>query len=130
MKRLKGQEGIKEFLGVAVFVAIIATLWLYLGNHLVRVEASIESAEDEMVVVDVAHMAKKCFSEDNIVLESLLTEKRLKECDIPHKYIRIRDKIDDNEWEFGEEKGDSEHEMFVAIKRDEEIHVGELYVRF
>ena len=72
---------------VTVGTALIVTFFLfaifYSQYFSGTVSANLAIEQKKIQVVDMAHLVKGCVSEEGLVLESLLTDERIDECNFP-----------------------------------------------
>lgn len=116
---------------IVLTTVLFVVLFLVGSSFFLRqtVIVTLAHEQEKIQVVDFAHLAEKCFSEGDLVLEFLLTEVQYESCQLPKGEITLKLLDGSMEWTFGS-GGKQRHRIFVSILRENgEIQIGELNVK-
>lgn len=122
--------------GVVIFIFAILISIMFFTTTMIKVKAEIKNVQEELDVVDMAHLVRMCL-ERNGVIESEFLEgndgRGFAEfsgggvCEGKDPFVSITDLEGDGEWSFGKVGGKG-HQVFVSLLVDGDTHVGRLHV--
>jgi hypothetical protein len=133
-KRFKA-TGIPEAIGVLIFVSVILAIYGYISVNFLRISVEMETAQQQMEAIDIAHVLKSCLSKNGIInydsIEGLTLKQLKRNCNIPDAYIKIMDAETNSVLlEVGRERKKYEYKVFVPLLTSEgKINIGEIYVK-
>lgn len=128
---LKGMSVLQAVLGTLIVVSFVAFSITYGASHAAFTTANMLVEKKAIQVVDMAHLVKKCVSEDGYVLEDYLTDSQIDSCNFPWVvFISVKDLETEETWFLKRGDGEERHRIYVSLKRNSgEIHMGELVVQ-
>jgi len=127
--------GITEAMGVLIFVSVILAIYGYISVNFLKISVEMETAQQQLEAMDIAHMIKSCLGKDGIIsyenIEGLTLRQLRRECNIPDAYIKIVDAETNSVLlEIGRERKKYEYKVFVPLLTDDgKINIGEIYVK-
>ena len=131
MRRMKGTDFTKNTIATALVVSFFIFAVVFAVTIPSNVHVTLGIEKEKFYVIDLTHLAKKCFITNGYINESLLNEERFNECEFPwDAFIQVKDLETKWDWKINAGSGKTSHRIFVPIlRRSGEIHLGELYVK-
>ena len=127
-RMMKGDEEPEMTIGTIIFVAGLLFVFGIVFLRFTEFNALIKTDLDQIESVNMAHLAKKCFTTDGVVQEPLLTMSRKQDCKIKGK-ICVIDIESGKQWLECSNVDKPMHKIHAPLlTSDGNIHMGEISV--